>query len=154
MAQNTTQTQTQSNQQSNAPANSRTDVVLYSNYYNPKPSKETMWFWQTTWQAGTCSGDRCSQSAANEKQTISLVESVNGGPFKPAGDPSKGTAHDQISPEAKTFNQRWFVADPGGQAKQVQLIVGKDSGGNLIKTWEVHVVIKNFGDQPVYSPVP
>jgi len=56
--------------------------------------------------------------------------------------------------EAKTFNQRWFVADPGGKPKQVQLVVGRDSKGNLIKTWEVHVVIKNPGDRPVYSPVP
>jgi hypothetical protein len=34
---NTAQSQTQQNQL-NAPANSRTDVVLYSNEYTPKPS--------------------------------------------------------------------------------------------------------------------
>jgi hypothetical protein len=76
------------------------------------------------WYAGSCSGDKCSQSAANKQQTISLVESLNGSAFKPTGDPSKGVAHDQISPEAKTFNQHWFVDD-----KQVQLVVGKDSKG-------------------------
>jgi RHS repeat-associated protein len=149
IAQNQTPTQPQSNQQSNAPANSRTDVVLYSNEYTPKPTMGTPWFWETTWKAGTCSGGSCSQSSANEKQTISLVESVNGGAFKPTGDPAKGTAHDQISPEPKTFNQHWFV-----DGKQVQLVVGKDSKGNLVKTWEVHVAIKNLGDRPVYSPGP
>jgi hypothetical protein len=101
------------------------------------------------WYAGSCSGDKCSQSAANKQQTISLVESLNGSAFKPTGDPSKGVAHDQISPEAKTFNQHWFVDN-----KQVQLVVGKDNKGNLIKTWEVHVVINKMGDRPVYSPVP
>ena len=149
LAQNTSQTQTQSNQQSNAPANSRTDVLLYSNEYTPKPTKETAWFWETTWKAGTCSGDRCSQSSANNGQTISLVESKNGAPFKAEGKPMKGTAHDEISPEPKTFNQRWFV-----DGKQVQLVVGKDSKGSLVKTWEVHVVINKLGDRPTYSPVP
>jgi len=148
LAQNTTQTQAQTNQQSNAPANSRTDVVLYSNEYTPKPTKETAWFWETTWKAGTCSGDRCSQSSANEKQTISLVESLNGSAFKPTGDPAKGTAHDQISPEPKTFNQHWFV-----DGKQVQLVVGNNKG-NLVKTWEVHIEIKNLGDRPVYCKRP
>ena len=49
----------------------------------------------------------------------------------------------------KRFNQHWFV-----DGKQVQLVVGKDSQGNLIKTWEVHVVINKQGDRPVYSAVP
>ncbi|PYX43459.1 MAG: hypothetical protein DMG83_17235 [Acidobacteria bacterium] len=101
------------------------------------------------WYAGSCSGDRCSQSAANKEQTISLVEKVGNGDWKPTGDPSKGVAHDQISPEPKSFNQHWFVDN-----KQVQLVVGKDNKGNLIKTWEVHVVINKLGDRPVYSPVP
>ena len=86
---------------------------------------------------------------ANKKQTISLVEKVGNGEWKPTGDPSKGVAHDQISPEAKTFNQHWFV-----DKKQVQLVVGKDSNGNLIKACEVQVVINKLGDRPVYSPVP
>jgi len=34
------------------------------------------------------------------------------------------------------------------------MVVGKDSKGNLIKTWEVHVVINKLGDRPTYSPVP
>ena len=51
-------------------------------------------------------------------------------------------------PSAPAF-QHWFVDN-----KQVQLVVGKDSKGNLIKTWEVHVVINKMGDRPTYSPVP
>jgi len=149
VAQNQSQTQNQSNQQSNAPANSRTDVLLYGREYTPTPGREYAASWTMDWYAGSCSGDKCSQSAANKQQTISLVESLNGSAFKPTGDPSKGVAHDQISPEAKTFNQHWFVDN-----KQVQLVVGKDSKGNLIKTWEVHVVINKLGDRPTYSPVP
>jgi hypothetical protein len=152
-AQNQTQTQTQQNQQ-NAPANSRTDVVLYPRELPPTPQPGTSYLWEMDWKVGTCSGGSCTQSSANQNQTASLVESQNGGPWKPTGDPSKGEAHDQISPEPKTFNQHWSVADPGGKPKQVQLVVGKDSKGNLIKTWEVHVEIKKTGDRPVYSPVP
>lgn len=150
-AQNQSQTQTQQNQQQQnaAPANSRTDVLLYGREYTPTPGREYAASWTMDWYAGSCSGDKCSQSAANKQQTISLVESLNGSAFKPTGDPSKGVAHDQISPEAKTFNQHWFVDN-----KQVQLVVGKDSNGNLIKTWEVHVVINKMGDRPTYSPVP
>ena len=142
------QTQTQQ-KKSAAPANSRTDVVLYSTYATPTPRRGTYFLWETEWKAGSCSENSCSQSSANENQTITLVESQDGGPWKPEGDPSKGTAYDQISPEAKTFNQRWFV-----DGKQVQVVVGKDSKGNLIKTWEVHVVIPKTGDRPAYSPVP
>jgi len=122
---------------------------LYGREYTPTPGREYAASWTMDWYAGSCSGDKCSQSAANKQQTISLVESLNGSAFKPTGDPSKGVAHDQISPEAKTFNQHWFVDN-----KQVQLVVGKDSKGNLIKTWEVHVVINKLGDRPTYSPVP
>jgi RHS repeat-associated protein len=150
-AQNQSQTQTQQN---TAPANSRTDVVLYPRELPPTPQPGTGYLWEMDWKVGTCSGGSCTQSSANQNQTVSLVESQNGGPWKPTGDPSKGEAHDQISPEPKTFNQHWFVADPGGKPKQVQLVVGKDSKGNLIKTWEVHVEIKKTGDRPVYSPVP
>ena len=147
-AQNQNQNQ-QNQQQSTAPANSRTDVVLYGREYTPTPQRSTAFLWEMDWYAGSCSGDKCSQSAANQKQTISLVEKVGNGEWKPTGDPIKGVAHDQISPEPKTFNQHWFV-----DGKQVQLVVGKDSKGNLIKTWEVHVVINKTGDRPVYSPVP
>lgn len=65
---------------------------------------------------------------------------------------SKGKSDEQISPEAQTFNQHWFVADPGGSQKQVQLVVGKSSKGNLIKTWEVHVVINKQGDRQCIRP--
>jgi hypothetical protein len=61
-----------------------------------------------------------------------------------------GVAKDQISPDAKTFNQRWFV-----DGKRVQVVVGNNKiTGNVIKAWEIRVTIKTFGDRPLYSPVP
>jgi RHS repeat-associated protein len=151
-AQNQTQTQTQQNQKkgNTAPPNSRTDVQLYGREYTPTPGRELTASWEMDWYVGACSKTSCPQPDPNKNNgTASLVESLNGGPWKPTGDPGHGEIHDQISPEAKTFNQHWFV-----DGKQVQLVVGKDSNGNLIKTWEVHVVINKTGDRPVYSPVP
>jgi len=84
------------------------------------------------------------------QQTITLVESKDGGPWEPTGDPMRGVARDQISPEGpRSFNQHWFV-----DGKQVQLVVGRDGKGNLIRTWEAHVVVEKTGDRPVYSAVP
>jgi hypothetical protein len=141
---------TQENQQqqtSAAPDNSRTDVVLYGREVPPEP-QHTGWFWETDWYSGTCS-DVCSQSPANKNQTITGSESINGGPWNPTGDPMKGEATDMISPDAKSFNQKWFV-----DGKQVKLVVGPPVNGNWITTWEVHVVIDKVGDKPIYSPVP
>jgi RHS repeat-associated protein len=138
-------------QKQSAPPNSRTDVVLHGRQITPTPQRGTGSLWQMDWYASTCSATDCSaQTAANNQQTITLVESADGGPWQSSGDPIKGEAHDFISPEGpRSFNQRWFV-----DGKQVQLVVGKDSNGNLIKTWEVHVVVNKMGDRPVYSPVP
>jgi hypothetical protein len=63
--------------------------------------------------------------------------------------PAKGEAEDIISPDAKTFDQRWFV-----DGRQVQMVVGKNGNGNWMTTWEVHVTIDKAGDKPVYSAVP
>ena len=131
------------------PANSRTDVVLRGRDYIPTPQRGTSFIWQMDWYVDICSSSSCNLSDKYKGTTVTLVESQNGGPWKPTGDPTKGGAHDQITPEPKTFNQHWFV-----DGKQVQLVVGRDSKGNLIKTWEVHVAIEKSGDRPVYSPVP
>jgi hypothetical protein len=138
-------------QQKTAPANSRTDVVLHGRAYSPTPNRTTAFFWTMEWMVSACSAKDCSkQTEVNLQQTITLVESKNGGPWEPTGDPMKGVAHDQISPEGpRSFNQHWFV-----DGKQVKLVVGRDATGNLIQTWEVHVVVNKTGDRPVYSPVP
>jgi RHS repeat-associated protein len=140
------------NQQNTPPPDSRTDIVLFPRELPIAPLKGTYgWFWEMDWEAGTCSAGACRK---NQNLTITLQESTNGGPFKLTGDPGKGgEVQDQISPEPKTFNQRWFVSDPGGKPRQVQIVWGKSSQDTLLKTWELHVVIKNFGDRPVYSPV-
>src|SRR5271168_1557409 len=57
-AQNQNQTQTQQNQQ-NAPANSRTDVVLYPRELPPTPQPGASYLWEMDWKAGTCSGGSC-----------------------------------------------------------------------------------------------
>jgi RHS repeat-associated protein len=131
------------------PPNSRTDVVLRGRDQTPTPQRGTNFIWQMDWYVDTCSSKACNLSDKYQGTTVTLVESQNGGTWKPAGDPTQGGAHDQITPEPRTFNQHWFV-----DGKQVQLVVGKDNKGNLIKTWEVQVVINKQGDRPVYSPVP
>ena len=80
------------------------------------------------WTASACSATACSRpTEQNQKQTITLVESENGGSWKPGGDALKGVAHDHFSVEPRTINQHWFV-----DGQRVQLVVGKDSKGNLI----------------------
>lgn len=102
------------------------------------------------WYAGACSATGCPQPDQKTNHTFSLVESLNGGPWKPTGSPETGSeAHDQFTPYPETANQRWFVDN-----QQVQIVVGQDSNGKLIMTWEVHVAIDQTGDRPVYSPVP
>ena len=137
-------------QNKSAPPNSRTDVVLHGREYVPSPNRDYPLLWTMDWKVSQCSATDCSpQSDANKEQTITLVESLNKGPWKPSGDPIKSEAHDQISLEPKTFDQRWYV-----DGKQVQLVIGKDSGGNLIKVWQVHGEIKKYGEKPIYSAGP
>ncbi len=45
--------------------------------------------------------------------------------------------------------QHWFV-----DGKQVQVVVGWDSNHNLIRAWEIRVVINQMGKRPEYSAVP
>ncbi len=140
---------TDQSQQKAAPANSRTDVVLHGRETTPTPNWSYVGLWTMDWYVSACSTQGCSnQTAANEEQTISLVESQNGGPWVPQGGAKMGKNTDTISPEGpKYFDQRWFV-----DGKQVQLVVGRDGGGNLIKAWQVHVTVNKTGDIPKYSP--
>ena len=39
-------------------------------------------------------------------------------------------------------DQKWYI-----DGKRAQLVIGKDSNGNLIKAWTVHVVLTNSGPQ-------
>jgi hypothetical protein len=143
------QSTNQGSANSSAPTNSRTDVVLHGREYTPTPNWSYVGFWTMDWYVSACSAQSCSeQTAANKEQTISLVESQNGGPWVPQAGAKMGKNTDTISPEGpKYFDQRWFV-----DGKQVQLVVGRDGSGNLIKTWQVHVTVNKTGDIPVYSP--
>jgi hypothetical protein len=80
-----------------------------------------------------------------DKSDVKLTESVNGGDFKPAGN-QKGGFTDVISPDTKTAVQRFSV-----DGKQVQVVIGKDAKGNLIKSWEVRVTV-TYPNPPAYSP--
>jgi len=137
-------------QEGRAPANSRTDLVLY-----PAGSGEayhsTGWFWEKDWRLGTCQGGSCSEDPKKDTHTVSLSEQVNGkGDWKSGGN-GKGGFEDLISPEERTITQRFSVDD-----KRVQVVLGKDSRGNLIRTWDVTVVVHGIGDSrpPTYSPSP
>lgn len=78
---------------------------------------------------------------------ISLSESVNGGPFKSGGH-DKGAFTDMLSPETRTIVQQFSIG-----AKRLQVVLGTDSKGNLITTWDVKVTIKQ-NEMPIYSPMP
>jgi hypothetical protein len=99
------------------------------------------------WKVGTCTSDKCSQSKADTGRTISLVEQKGNKPWKPEGDPHQGWIKDYFSPEPRTWNQRWFVDD-----KQVQIVIGKDRNGKLIKTWELHWEVRKMDDRPILRP--
>jgi len=43
---------------------------------------------------------------------------------------------------AQRADQRWYI-----DGKRVQLVIGKDSSGNLIKAWTVHVEVKPTGPE-------
>lgn len=101
------------------------------------------------WYAGECSARSCPQPNENSNHTFRLMESLNGGPWEPKGTPEHGMAHDQFTPYPETANQHWFV-----DGKQVQVVVGWDSNHNLIRSWEIRVVINQMGKRPEYSAVP
>ncbi len=102
------------------------------------------------WYAGECSANSCARPDENSKHTFKLIESLNGGPWGPKGTPETGSvAHDQFTPYPETAKQHWFV-----DGKQVQVVVGWDSNHNLIRAWEIRVVINQMGKRPEYSAVP
>jgi len=47
---------------------------------------------------------------------------------------------------AKSAGQKWYI-----DGKRVQMAIGKDSSGNLIKAWTVPVEIESTG--PVFTKV-
>jgi RHS repeat-associated protein len=131
-----------------APANSRTDVLLVGRQYTPRPNVENAWMWVMDWNVDKCTATDCHVDDASKTQIVTLIEKkTEGGPWESGGDSGTGGNHDHISvfPASRTFYQRWFV---GG--KQVQIVIGRDDKGNIIKTWELRVVVPGLYVRPVY----
>lgn len=80
------------------------------------------------------------------KMDVKLWESQSGGKWQWQGSRT-GSGRDVLM---RSADQRWYIND-STSTKRVQLVVGQDSSGNLIKAWTVHVELKPTG--PVYSKV-
>jgi len=145
-AQNQAQTQ-QNQQQSNAPPKSRTDVVLVPSGDPTHATRGAGMMWEMIWRPFEISGDTVIPPGLKfSKLVITLSESENGGPWQ-SGGKDVGKFHDRMTPETRTVVQRFSVNDGSGP-KRVQVILGRDKDGHLIKTWDVKVTIKGV---PVYS---
>ena len=130
-------------QNGTAPANSRTDVVLYG-AGEGRPESESAEFWRMDWLAGRCSGTTCDQ---DKNLTITGVEKDGARPLRDILEkPKKGEAHDRISREARTIQQWWSI-----DGKQVQVVLGI-TNGKLVTTWGVQIVVHGgFVNPPTYS---
>src|SRR5437667_5095285 len=88
--------------------------------------------------------DNKATQASYSNMEVKLWESQRGGKWQWQGDPLKGHGHDVLNVFAQRADQRWYI-----DGKRVQLVIGKDSSGALIKAWTVHVEVKATG--PVFS---
>ena len=143
--------------QNTASSNSdkRTDVMLTPDSVPPKPAvTEGAQFemdYKITPQADTMKqlqdnvsntrDDKATQTNYS-KMEVKLWESQRGGKWQWQGDALKGHGHDVLNVFAQRADQRWYI-----DGKRVQLVIGKDSSGNLIKAWTVHVEVKPTGPE-------
>ncbi len=139
--------QQQPQQKPKAPANSREDIVLIP-AGTEKPVPYTPVLWRMDWTIRELKGNNLEAPGSKYgDSTVSLSESVSGGPFEPGGK-GKGSFMDLISMESRTIIQRFSV-----DGKRVQVVLARDSKGNLIKTWDLKVTV-TYPNPPAYSPVP
>lgn len=140
-------------------ADKRTDVMLAATSTPPVPTSNTgvqsVMDYAIVPQADTRTElqDKRSQlaydKAAQErssKMDVKLWESQSGGKWQWQGSRT-GSGRDVLM---RSADQRWYIND-STSTKRVQLVIGQDSSGNLIKAWTVHVELKPTG--PVYSKV-
>jgi RHS repeat-associated protein len=127
-----------------APPNSRTDVVLASDEIPVKALAVNPFLYTTTWYAFGFNNGALGKRQTNA--VITLDDSMNGGPFRRTGDPSRGSANDQLM-SGPPVDQRWSV-----DGQRVRLVTSRDKDGKLVLTWQVHVV--RGGSRPSYSSVP
>ncbi|MGH9682192.1 MAG: hypothetical protein ACRD4S_01060 [Candidatus Acidiferrales bacterium] len=134
---------------SREPANSRDDVVLIpAGNAKPEANIDLNGMWSIGWIPREFDGHALGlPSSRYSKSDVELTESVNGGPFKFAGNDNDGF-QDVISPESRTIVQRFAV-----DGKRVQVVLGRGATGKLIKTWDVKVTVR-YPNAPVYSSAP
>jgi hypothetical protein len=134
----------------------RTDILLAARDIPPQPSlTEGMQFemeYHILPQADTIlqlqknsrklDDDRVTQ-AKYSKIEIKLWESQRGGEWGWQGG-LLGEGHDVLNLAAGRVDQRWYATDASGN-KRIQLVIGLDDKGNLIKAWTVHVEITTSG---------
>jgi hypothetical protein len=92
--------------------------------------------------------DKATQ-ASYSKMDVKLWESQRGGEWGWQGS-LPGRGHDSLNVAAGNADQKWYIKE-GDTTKRVQMVIGKDSSGNLIKAWTVHVDIYPTG--PVFKKV-
>jgi RHS repeat-associated protein len=155
------ETQNTSSSQPTASSTSdkRTDVMLTPDSVPPQPEKvEGMQYemeYSIVPQADTMQqlqddvsnlkNDPATQ-ANYSKMEVRLWESQRGGAWGWQGETLNGHGHDVLNLAAGSADQRWYI-----DGKRVQLVIGKDSNGALIKAWTVHVEVTGKG--PVFTKV-
>jgi len=139
------QAQPKPKKDSTAPANSRTDVVLYPSG-DGKPYNESVLAWKMIWRVGKCSGTDCHQT----NDTISGVENDPSKPgLRPIGDSREGSIVDRYSHEPRTVTQWWSA---GGKRIQVLL---PTADGKFVLTWVLQVTIHGgYNTLPTFSAGP
>jgi len=157
-AQQQTQQQSDANLARSSNSDKRTDVMLTPNELPPKPSVNTgvqsEMDYKIVPQANTMQqlqdnvsnlrNDSATQ-AKYSKMEVKLWESQRGEKWQWQGSLT-GKGHDVLNVFAQRADQRWYI-----DGKRVQMVIGKDSSGALIKAWTVHVEIRPSG--PKFSKV-
>jgi hypothetical protein len=135
-------------QQAAAPKNSRDDLVLIpGGSGKPEANVDLNGFWTMTWTPRELKGLLVPPGSKYSNASVKLTESVNDGSFESAGD-QKGGFRDIISPESRKITQQFSI-----DGKRVQVVLGRDRKGNLIRAWDVKVTVK-YPNAPTYSPGP
>jgi hypothetical protein len=138
----------------------RTDVMLYDGV-PVKPVEagvQSSMYWHLVKSA-----DTAAQADANEHPwSHEDIQSINNTTVKlwewqPKteswdwhGDASKGGAPDQLNPAAGGSKgyvlQSWYAGDANGNnLKRIQIVIGEDSSGHLIKAWTAKVWVNTPG---------
>ncbi len=142
------------NQQAASTSDKRTDVMLTADSVPPKPSVNTgvqsEMDYKIVPQANTMQQlqdnssklrDDPATQANYSKMEVKLWESQRGEKWQWQGSLT-GKGHDVLNVFAQRADQRWYI-----DGKRVQMVIGKDATGALIKAWTVHVEIKPSGPE-------